>query len=753
MTPEKSGMKKNKFCCDFVGCGKSFSRKDHLRRHNLNHDENASLHECSYPGCNKKFKRYDVMNGHYERHFRNKRTRILIKNTSTSHFNTPIGVVSDQNQAYLPIEQEQNIAEFGQEDLIDWLFSSQDLLYHNPGLAVSTNLGTNSSTHDYMTLKQRLPSSLIFESSPNSMLSELFKADFDTAFTFPTNSSLVTLEMMATFVHLIPSLVQFPDFNIPSLEYCLKFYWSIFHVQFPIVHKPSFNSLTAQPLLVLSMIMIGSILSCSAREVLKDPSGFSIEIGKELRWLIFKNRKHGSSQPWELQSLLILEVYEKHFANRDLHERSSVHHAAKVEMMKRSTVLGGDPYASESRSSTDLKENQGEILWNKWVAAESMKRCALMSFCFDLTSSIISSHNSILFVDKLKLALPCDDLLWEASLNNFKDFSLPAKPDSIRDCLGKLLRGQHIETTSLGKKVLFHCLSSLILQFESKDELVSLISGVEHDILKDAWREKLSYALDVLKYNIDKGCCSNIENLLLNVNAIQNNDLGALYFQDNDSKCKFPSYHMAHIRLHMVNHDMLIYSGVPLRMNVESQIEDYDNVAIRMKRWASSSNGRVGVLHAYLCLFECLLDGKEFNYSPRLDPIPERSHVIVACTLIIWCYNFVMHGPESNYYYSCEGRVFEETAEEYLNRLRSLFMSLITPNNNAVEFHISVRKCATNLPQYNTHYIAGFMNEMSVRFASCFWALGREYSRLFSGCKERSQGKKEIFCINMYKDE
>ncbi len=67
-----------------------------------------------------------------------------------------------------------------------------------------------------------------------------------------------------------------------------------------------------------------------------------------MRWLIFKHRSPGASEPWEIQSLLILEVFEKHYSSRDLHERSSVHYAAKIEMMKRSTVLGGDPYATES---------------------------------------------------------------------------------------------------------------------------------------------------------------------------------------------------------------------------------------------------------------------------------------------------------------------------------------------------------------------------------------------------------------------
>ncbi|CUM47538.1 uncharacterized protein AC631_05616 [Debaryomyces fabryi] len=754
-----SKLKNDNFDCDFPGCGKSFSRKDHLRRHRLNHDDNATLHGCTYPGCEMKFKRYDVMVGHYERHFKKKKKTPIRKADNSTNGIVTGSDVSQQNRSSTGQGNLHDVSEgidnFVQTDLMDWLFDSKghsgnySALYSSPELA-NTNDGL---TRQYMNLKQQFPSSLVFENSPNSLLSELFKADFNYTSNSPTNSSLVTSEMLRTFLHLVPSLKQFPDFNIPTLEYCLKTYWSIFHIQFPIIHKPSFNSLSAQPLLVISMIMIGSILSCSSRDILIDPSGFSLEIGTELRWLIFRHRKHGPSQPWELQSLIILEVYEKHFGNRDLHERSSVHHAAKIEMMKRSTVLGGDPYAQESRSVAYLRENEGEALWYKWIAAESMKRCALVSFCFDLTSSMISSHNSILFVDKLKLALPCDDILWESNFDALKDFSLHVKPDSIRDCLRKMLRDEKIETSSFGKKVLLHSLASLIIQLENKDDLVSLINGMEHDILRDTWRQKLSYALDAWKFNVDKEICSNVEPLLVDLKAKEKSDLNASYFHPSDTKCKFPTYHMAHIRLHIVNHDMLIYAGVPLRMNVESQMEDYENVSMRMKRWANSSNGRVGVVHAYLCLFECLLEGDEFNYLPRLDPVPERPHVVVACILIIWCYNFIIYGPESNNY-SNDHIVFKETAFHYLHRMRDMFNSIIVLSTNALEFHMSVRKCANNLPKFDhTHYIAGFMDEVSKLFSNCLWALGREYSRLFRGCQERSRGKKVIFCIDMYKDE
>ncbi|CUM57869.1 unnamed protein product [Debaryomyces tyrocola] len=741
----------NKFECDFPGCHKSFSRKDHLRRHHLNHDDNAVLHGCSYPGCKMEFKRYDVMIGHYERHF--KKRKVLNKDQEAYGSKSN----SRQNQTSPAIEKLDNISEkddfFTQTGLMDWLFNSNELVPEDRAEQNPSNLDHIHKNTAQNITHSEFPNTLTFKNSPDTILLELLKGKFETVSISQTSSSLLTSEMLKNLLHLVPNLVQFPDFNIPTLEYCLEVYWRIFHIQFPILHQASFDSLTAHPLLVVAMIMIGSVLSYSARDILKDPIGLSLTIGTDLRWLIFKSRKHGPSQLWELQSLLILEVYEKYFANSDLFDRSSIHHAAKVEMIKRSTSVIAESYICESSSTVKPKENEGERLWNKWIAAESMKRCTLMSFCSDLTSSMISSHNSILFVDKLMLALPCNDLLWEASFDNLKKFTLPAKSDSIHDCLKKLLKGENIKTDSFGKKILFHTLASLIIQLENNDEIVSLIGNTDYDSLKDRWRDKISFALDAWRYNVN-GVCSDVKNLLINSHTLKNSSLNSLYLQLDDNKCKCPTYHMAHIRLYIVNSDVLIYSGVPVSMNIGSQNEEYQNVSIRMKRWANSLNGRIGVVHAYLCLIECLLSVDKISYLPRIDPIPERRHVMVVCSLIIWCYNYIVYGPESNHYFSEDKYSFKESAFNYLNKLKDKFYSIIIPSKNAIEFHLNVRKCAINLPQYeNTHYVAGFMNEMSQLFDASSWSLGREYSRLFKGCEERSLGREEIFCNDMYKDE
>jgi hypothetical protein len=56
-----------KFECPTVGCGKSYSRAEHLYRHQLNHTPKVIYH-CEYPDCDRTFVRLDLKNRHQDRH-------------------------------------------------------------------------------------------------------------------------------------------------------------------------------------------------------------------------------------------------------------------------------------------------------------------------------------------------------------------------------------------------------------------------------------------------------------------------------------------------------------------------------------------------------------------------------------------------------------------------------------------------------------------------------------------------------------
>lgn len=52
--------------CEHPGCGKIFTRAEHRRRHQLNHNPEHSF-PCTRPGCGKAFHRLDLLQRHQER--------------------------------------------------------------------------------------------------------------------------------------------------------------------------------------------------------------------------------------------------------------------------------------------------------------------------------------------------------------------------------------------------------------------------------------------------------------------------------------------------------------------------------------------------------------------------------------------------------------------------------------------------------------------------------------------------------------
>jgi hypothetical protein len=59
--------------CEYPGCNKIFTRAEHRRRHELNHNPEASF-PCNFEGCQKAFHRSDLLARHMERHDLDTRT-------------------------------------------------------------------------------------------------------------------------------------------------------------------------------------------------------------------------------------------------------------------------------------------------------------------------------------------------------------------------------------------------------------------------------------------------------------------------------------------------------------------------------------------------------------------------------------------------------------------------------------------------------------------------------------------------------
>ncbi|GMF07107.1 unnamed protein product [[Candida] boidinii] len=193
---------------------------------------------------------------------------------------------------------------------------------------------------------------------------------------------------LSDILKLIPSLINHPDFKISKLERLLSIYWNFFHVRFPILHKPTFIAKNSPTLLLLAMIMLGAKLSncvpdlsSSIEEKLINPKTLADQIANPLRWLLFSSPHfQPPAKSWIIQSLLILEFYEKNCSSRVLHERAHLHHGTTIQLLRRSPTLGGSPLKSSTADDANTSSTRGnnggntrssgERLLQQWIEAE-----------------------------------------------------------------------------------------------------------------------------------------------------------------------------------------------------------------------------------------------------------------------------------------------------------------------------------------------------------------------------------------------
>lgn len=108
---------------------------------------------------------------------------------------------------------------------------------------------------------------------------------------------------------------------------------------------------------------------------------------------------HKDFQPpaklWVFQALLLLEIFEKLFSTRILHERANIFHAVMLTLMRRgSSLMGKSPLDSppDVRGDTYTIAHSTDPWWNHWITTEATKRVALAALIIDSSHSALFGH-------------------------------------------------------------------------------------------------------------------------------------------------------------------------------------------------------------------------------------------------------------------------------------------------------------------------------------------------------------------------
>lgn len=536
--------------------------------------------------------------------------------------------------------------------------------------------------------------------------------------------------------------------SLPMMQTYISSYWTHFHRQMPILHKPTFSADKAQNLLLVAIIAIGA--SCLDKlhglTVTQQGAELSNFLAWHLRGEIFKDRDFTApAKLWVFQALLLLEIYEKMYSTRLLHERAHIHHATTLTLMRRGKTLIGrsasDSPPAGTVDSADLPTNEGhkqsqshtpDQWWKHWITSEASRRVAFAAFIIDSIHTTMFGHSATMVAHEMKLQLPCDESLWSATSgaevgrieNMLKESG--HKPISFFDGLKNTLNSKFVRTNSFGRTALMAGLLSVSWHMNQRDLQVRSLGALKALGGKDIWRGTLTKAFDFWKSDFDQS-----------VNHTNPASFSSSYYpvgkvdEENIFESRTVLHHLAHMATHVDIVSCQIFAKAKRLLGRTTLPLDYTNARKRIKEhWAPRPSARDATFYALKFLAQVLTPdtanskrsaaeagmGGPTSYSARDDFLINRPWVVYVAALIVWSYGYALDGPirsprdlESPEQQTYDMRLFlervggVETPDDLIG----------TPDRNAC---------------------MGMLYILQAMFENCRWELLREGSMLLGNC-------------------
>ncbi|KAG5360792.1 Zinc finger protein [Yarrowia sp. B02] len=615
----------------------------------------------------------------------------------------------------------------------------------------------------------------------SSSLSEQFDSPTSQA-TFSPPSPMaedlsISEEKQQELISVIPSVADDPNIvNLP--KYLLRF-WDVLNAQVDVIHRGTFRVSTSPPGLLWSMILMGAGLDGNQK--------FANKICHPLRWMLFASPDcQPPAKLWVFQALMVLEIYEKMYTDRILHERGHVHHATTIQLMRRSSVFMGT--IEDHFDYYDSSDNRDTSVYEQRIKVESFKRVAYLAFSLDVLHSVTFGHTPSISAHEIRLQLP-DEALWsssEASDNN-GDKNEPLTPGrgkprapgagkpppTFLSALKRVLNKQHVDVKPFGRHVLLFGLMSVAIQMQQRDLQASSIGWKS----RKPWKEILARSYDFWahEYGIAYTCGAlphlhprmDIPNLGLAIGEFPPEYLNAFSLtvpQQQQALAEALSlsalhiYHLGSIVLHLSPHDFQIFAGVPRMLTVKMRQAQYDATNARMHEWARTEPGSIAVWHAIRILRDVYLDGpNELTYRGELDPVIQRPHSVTMAALALWAFVFVNSGCEDhamalykdpNVRLTAEKGKITEWGSEMLTRSEERPINSYVPKEDGYEYlkRLSGLSPVEIRTAPNLQNIIGLLQVIWRSIEKVQWEILQELSRLLQHCMERSRGKQQQKC-------
>lgn len=159
-----------------------------------------------------------------------------------------------------------------------------------------------------------------------------------------------------------------PLLCLESLQTYLELFFLRFNTSYPLIHLASFDPESSEPLLLLSILLLGATYSG------KDSHQLAVCIHDCIRPSIFAHAGF-SPQPrlWTLQTILLVECFGKSRAGQKQHEMSHLFHGLLINLIRRSDCQSIQPAGPPSATDGHYEEKLRDA-WQRWAVAEQKKR-------------------------------------------------------------------------------------------------------------------------------------------------------------------------------------------------------------------------------------------------------------------------------------------------------------------------------------------------------------------------------------------
>lgn len=610
------------------------------------------------------------------------------------------------------------------------------------------------------------------------------------------------------------ALLLFPqsDQQVPWRDRVLFYlytYWTQFHPDFPIIHKPLFDTRTANDLLLLAMMVAGchyanpQILEAMARQGVKLPEfNVAMAVISQLRWHIFQHPDFAlPTKLWVLQALNLVEYVEKHHLDRACHERGHVHHGTTCQLLKRLPTLGGNPdpvrlgltatatgsladdldheHLSFNGTLLQLLGQSDDELFDKWVHLELMKRVTFLTYYLDSMDMVKFRHDpAVQFALLQAMRLPCESDVWELTEFNGlfakvvkRQRKKGRREEGFLTGLKRLLKPLPPElalppkpTNGLAQNCLLAGLVLLMQQMQQMDIQKHLLHRMNLKVPTARWKSQVVKAFDrwfVL------------------------------------SKTRLFIYHLSQVvgLPDITHYDIAIFGGLLANQLVQASHKDYYIVQRKLvnlwlrpyaKAALALTTDRINfrlVIHSLWALWQIFDLHLDRTVTWNLLDL-EEMYLILAIILVLWCYVYLTIGVELARYHEltpdqlealrrCDHEAVEamcrylaEDGIHYVNRVRDEFRAHLLKQNlaeyeltvpyvdNGVLLHDKLDKYLELLPQISLKQkIAGLCFLCALKLFGAQWDIVRENAKLILHCGLRLIGKKEILCDNLFEND